>query len=120
MMTTVRWRSISMRFFIWTKFRRRRVHRVFGGSCRAPERMRAGSRGVAPILAMFVLLTFGCHNGAGARTASAGVRVITPIPFGELNDGAEYNASGVVPLGDSRFLFCDNHVADALYELDLA
>jgi hypothetical protein len=82
--------------------------------------MRAGSLGVAPILAMFVLLTFGCHNGAGARTASAGVRVITPIPFGELNDGAEYNASGVVPLGDSRFLFCDNHVADALYELDLA
>jgi hypothetical protein len=68
---------------------------------------------------MFVFLTFGCNNGAGSRTASTGVRVITPIPFGELNDGEEYNASGVVPLGDSRFLFCDNNAADALYELDL-
>jgi hypothetical protein len=46
--------------------------------------------------------------------------VITPIPFGELNSGDNYNASGVVPIGDSRFLLCDNHVADALYELDLS
>lgn len=95
------------------------MHRVFRGSCRAPERIRAGMRGAAAILPMFVLLMLGCHNGADSRTASTGVRVITPIPFGELNDGVEYNASGVVPLGDSRFLFCDNHVADALYELDL-
>ncbi|MBO0859118.1 MAG: hypothetical protein J2P21_11700 [Chloracidobacterium sp.] len=95
------------------------MHRVFRWSCRALERMRVVSRGVALILTMFVLSTFGCHNGAESRSAATGVRVITPIPFGELNDGAEYNASGVVPLGDSRFLFCDNHAADALYELDL-
>src|SRR5215510_14809272 len=78
------------------------------------------------MLTAVVLLTFGCRQGAGSQTASStkngaptGGRVITPIPFGELNGGEDYNASGVVPLADSRFLFCDNHVANALYELDL-
>src|SRR5215813_10611291 len=77
-------------------------------------------------LTMVALLASGCRQNAGSQTASAtrngaaaGVRLITPIPFGELNGGEDYNASGVVPLGDSRFLFCDNHASDALYELDL-
>jgi len=81
---------------------------------------------VASALAVFALLSFGCHHGVGSQPASsppngatASVRVITPIPFGELNNDVDYNASGVVPLADSRFLFCDNHVANALYELDL-
>jgi hypothetical protein len=102
------------------------LHRAFRGNCIAQSRLRAGSIGAALILITFALLMFGCRQSAGSRTASAApdgaaasVRVITPIPFGELNDGVEYNASGVVPLGDSRFLFCDNHVANALYELDL-
>lgn len=46
-------------------------------------------------------------------------QTITPIPFGELNGDEVYNASGVVPLADSRFLFCDNNSNDALFELDL-
>jgi hypothetical protein len=45
---------------------------------------------------------------------------IAPIPFGEMNGDDVYNASGVVPLADSRFLFCDNKSNDALFELDLA
>jgi hypothetical protein len=45
---------------------------------------------------------------------------LTPIPFQELNAKNEpYNASGVVALGDGRFLFCDNNTDDALLELDL-
>lgn len=44
---------------------------------------------------------------------------ITSIPFGEVNGKDPYNASGVVPLGDSRFLFCDNNTNDALFELAL-
>src|SRR5262249_394897 len=44
---------------------------------------------------------------------------IDSIPFGELNGRGEYNASGVIPLADSRFLFCDNNTSDALFELDL-
>jgi hypothetical protein len=44
---------------------------------------------------------------------------ITPIPFGEMNGTSIFNASGVIPLADSRFLFCDNHTSDALFELNL-
>ena len=36
-----------------------------------------------------------------------------------MNGERVYNASGVVPLADSRFLFCDNNCNDALFELDL-
>ena len=75
-------------------------------------------------LTAVALFTFGCRQrSSGQAVASSGaptiVRLITPISFGELNGDEDYNASGVVPLGDSRFLFCDNHVSDALYELDL-
>lgn len=45
---------------------------------------------------------------------------ITPIEFGEMNGKEVFNASGLVPLGDSKFLFCDNNGNDALYELNLA
>ena len=41
------------------------------------------------------------------------------VPFDERNGGEEYNASGVVALGDSRLLFCDNNSSDALFELTL-
>ena len=56
---------------------------------------------------------------APAPRAQSGVRTITPIPFEEMNGERVYNASGVVPLADSRFLFCDNNCNDALFELDL-
>src|SRR5262249_60224342 len=82
--------------------------------------------GVPLTLTMVALLASGCRQNASSQAAAAtgnggpaSVRMITPIPFGELNGDEDYNASGVVPLGDSRFLFCDNHAADALYELDL-
>jgi hypothetical protein len=45
---------------------------------------------------------------------------IKPIAFGERNGSKPYNASEIVALGDSRFLFCDNNVGDALFELRLA
>jgi Protein of unknown function (DUF3616) len=47
------------------------------------------------------------------------VLTIDSISFGELNGGEEYNASDIIPLADSRFLFCDNNTNDALFELDL-
>jgi hypothetical protein len=52
--------------------------------------------------------------------AQSNNQIITPIPFEEMNGERVYNASGVVPLADSRFLFCDNNSGDALFELDLA
>lgn len=45
--------------------------------------------------------------------------MITSMPFKELNGIEVYNASGVVTLADSRFLFCDNRTNDALFELRL-
>jgi hypothetical protein len=47
-------------------------------------------------------------------------RKLRPIPFGERPGKEAYNASEVVALADSRFLFCDNNVNDALFELRLA
>jgi hypothetical protein len=44
---------------------------------------------------------------------------IRPISFGERPGPEPYNASEVVALSDSRFLFCDNNVADALFEFRL-
>jgi len=102
------------------------LRKLFKMSCGVRARRRASSYGVTLTLTTVALLSFGCRQSAGSQTASptsngalASGRVITPIPFGELNGGEEYNASGVVPLADSRFLFCDNHVANALFELDL-
>src|SRR5215468_11538144 len=59
-------------------------------------------------------------GAAPAPSAQSDVRTIMPIPFEEMNGERVYNASGVVPLADSRFLFCDNNSGDALFELDLA
>jgi len=44
---------------------------------------------------------------------------ITSLPFGELNNGLPFNASGGVDLGEGRTLICDNKTKDALFELHL-
>jgi hypothetical protein len=54
-----------------------------------------------------------------APNTQSSVQTFTPTPFEEMNGERTYNASGVVPLADSRFLFCDNNCNDALFELDL-
>ncbi len=46
-------------------------------------------------------------------------RKLKPIPFGERPGSEPYNASEVLALDDSRFLFCDNNVSDALFEFRL-
>jgi uncharacterized protein DUF3616 len=46
---------------------------------------------------------------------------IKPIPFGERPSPDEsYNASDIVAIDDSKFLFCDNNICHALFELRLA
>jgi hypothetical protein len=45
---------------------------------------------------------------------------IKPMAFGHRPGKEPYNASEVLALGDSRFLFCDNNVSDALFEFRLA
>ena len=47
-------------------------------------------------------------------------RKLKPIPFGKRPGTESYNASEVLALDDSRFLFCDNNVSDALFEFRLA
>ncbi len=44
---------------------------------------------------------------------------IVPIPFGETAGDDVLNASEIVPVGDSRFLFCDNNLNDVLLEMSL-
>jgi Protein of unknown function (DUF3616) len=50
----------------------------------------------------------------------AKIKKIRPIPFGERPGPEPYNASEIIAIADSRFLFCDNNVCDALFELRLA
>jgi hypothetical protein len=45
---------------------------------------------------------------------------IKPISFGDRTGREPYNASEIVAVDDSRFLFCDNNVGDALFELQLS
>lgn len=59
------------------------------------------------------------HPDPGFRDSAPNAVTIDSIPFGELNGKDEYNASGIIPLADSRFLICDNNTNDALFELDL-
>src|SRR5215470_7687372 len=82
---------------------------------------------VALMLIGAATVALGHHQGAAAPPipsrldgAQSNTQTITPIPFEEMNGERVYNASGVVPLADSRFLFCDNNSGDALFELDLA
>src|SRR5262245_65530854 len=58
----------------------------------------------------------GSYNYAQPRSKAL---TIDSISFGELNGREEYNASDIIPLADSRFLFCENNTNDALFELDL-
>src|SRR5262245_47941438 len=45
---------------------------------------------------------------------------IRPISFGEQPGPEPHNASEIVAIDDSRFLFCDNNIGDGLFELRLA
>jgi hypothetical protein len=45
---------------------------------------------------------------------------IRPIPFGTHPGPEPFNASEIVAIDDSRFLFCDNNVGDSLFGLRLA
>lgn len=56
---------------------------------------------------------------ATAARSTDGTMVAT-VPFRERNGKDVFNASGIVALGDSRFVFVDNNTNDALFELDLA
>ena len=47
-------------------------------------------------------------------------QLVKPIAFGERPGSEPYNASEIVPIADSRFLFCDNNIGNALFELRLA
>jgi hypothetical protein len=80
----------------------------------------------ALLLAAIAAGSGGCKNmGAlGDPNQNAGpsistAQVVDSTPFGETNGKDEYNASGIVALADSRFLFCDNNISDALFEIAL-
>src|SRR5262245_53100988 len=81
---------------------------------------------IAALIALCAVGATGCSKydttGAGALSFAqtrAGALTIAPIPFGEMNGRDVYNASDIIPIADSRFLFCDNNTNDALFELDL-
>jgi hypothetical protein len=77
---------------------------------------------VAALIASWVWGATGCSKydttGAGALSFAQtrhGAVTIAPIPFGETNGREVYNASDIIPVADSRFLFCDNNTDDADY-----
>lgn len=71
-------------------------------------------------LMAIAVLTGGCRQSEKPPApVSSDPLKVKPIAFHQQNEDEDYNASGVVPIEDGRFLFCDNHVANALYELDL-
>jgi uncharacterized protein DUF3616 len=81
---------------------------------------------IAALIALWVGAATGRSKydtaGAGALSLAQtrpGALTIAPIPFGEMNGREVYNASDIIPIADSRFLFCDNNTDDALFELDL-
>jgi hypothetical protein len=88
--------------------------------------MRAGDiLAGAAVIALWGAVAPGCWKsyttGAlGLAQAQPGALAIAPVPFGEMNGREEYNASDIIPIADSRFLFCDNNTDDALFELDLS
>lgn len=48
------------------------------------------------------------------------IKIIKSIPFDGRPQGEDcFNASGIVALEDSTFLFCDNNIPDALFELHI-
>jgi hypothetical protein len=55
----------------------------------------------------------------GTPGVASGPLTVSSIPFGEANGLKKYKASAIVPLGDSRFLFCDSHTNNAIFELNL-
>lgn len=59
------------------------------------------------------------QNSRGAANNVGVSRKLKPIPFGQRPGNEPYNASEVLALDDSRFLFCDNNVSDALFEFRL-
>jgi len=75
------------------------------------------------IRALLVTLCFalaaGCSKSKGPGSNAPAALTIDSIPFGEMNGKDGYNASGIVPLADARFLICDNNTNDALLELNL-
>ena len=56
---------------------------------------------------------------ADVRATSRARGLITALPFPRKDDRTPHNASEVVALADSRFLFCDNDITDALFEMRL-
>jgi pSer/pThr/pTyr-binding forkhead associated (FHA) protein len=78
---------------------------------------------VASILAaMAISGQLKCGSAAETNQLSPppGAKLVVPTSFGELTPANQaYNASGIVPLADSRFLLCDNNSNDALFELQL-
>jgi hypothetical protein len=50
---------------------------------------------------------------------SSAAPLIQASPFEERNGQRPHNASEVVALADSRFLFCDNNISDSLFEMRL-
>lgn len=73
----------------------------------------------------FVIAFPGCDSGGGGKKGAksekpiAEAGVIAPIEFVERNGKDVYNASGIVPVGDSKFIFVDNNTNHALLSLEL-
>ena len=88
---------------------------------------------VAVVLASALVVILPAFAGTGTRGQEEGkakaskqgeksqvsLPEITSLPFGELNNGEPFNASGGVDLGEGRALICDNKTKDALFELRL-
>ena len=77
----------------------------------------------ALVCALALAVAAGCDAG-GRQTPPGPQRpgdetLVTPTPFAERNGKDVFNASGIVPVGDSHFIVVDNNTNDALLDLRL-
>lgn len=78
--------------------------------------LKLSGRRISAIAGLWLIAFWGALSSA---QEPPGALMINSIPFGEMNGRRAYNASDIIPIADSRFLFCDNNTNDALFELDL-
>ncbi len=60
------------------------------------------------------------ESASDSPAQATSAKQVASTLFSQMNKGTEYNASGVVALADSRFLFCDNNIGDALIEFGVS
>lgn len=88
---------------------------------RQKEYIATASRILSQVIGALATIVLGLAVAGKLPTMSCGSAgpSLDPTPFAELNAGQPFNVSGIVPIGDGRFLMCDNNLNTGLVEMQL-